>query len=383
MTRTLLLRNSERQSFKTCRHKWQWSYMDGRQAAEAPYALRFGDLIHRALADYYIPGIKRGPAPADNFARHYNADAAKLEEGGFDIWSDDKWTDALDLGYAMLEGYVKEFGGDKEWKVIASEMTFQIPIRGPLMRLLPHYKRERFMLKAVGTLDGVWQHRKVKSKFIFKEFKTAANITLDGLAMDEQASVYWTYGPRFLKSKGILKEDQMPSEILYTFLRKAVPNPDDIKNADGYKVNKPSKDALEEHYASTGRALPPGTGAKGAVKVEDMMKDLGVKVWAELSEISKVQPKPYFARTPVYRDDAERARQHDRIIEESLDIARAREGGLYLYKNPGMLHMPNCRGCSFREACEVHEAGGDYISVLNATTIPWNPYAAHELPERK
>jgi hypothetical protein len=44
--------------------------------------------------------------------------------------------------------------------------------------------------------------------------------------------------------------------------------------------------------------------------------------------------------------------------------------------------MPNCLGCAVREACELHEAGGDFTSILNATMIKWDPYAAHELPER-
>jgi hypothetical protein len=378
----MMLRNSERSTFKTCRHRWQWTYRDQRQSASAPVALRFGDLIHRALEQYYIPGIKRGVHPAKTFEALYRKQAEDLGNQGFNVYSDDKWEPALDLGIGMLNGYVSEYkDADSEYKVIQPEMTFQMRVKHPRkVRIIEHELPRQFHFIVVGTMDGVWEHRKTKD-VIFKEFKTAASIKLEGLPMDEQASMYWTYGPKFLRDKGILKPSQMPTKILYTFLRKAVPDLSKPRNAEGYILNKPSKDALIQGYRDQGRNYPTGTGAKGAVTVDDMLADLpGAEL---LGEVSKVQPAPYFARVPVYRDRADRERAHNRICEEALDIAKARAGQLFLGKNPGPLHMPNCMGCAVREACEVHEAGGDFDPILNSSMIKWNPYAAHELAERK
>ena len=325
----MMLRNSERSTFKTCRHRWQWTYLDGRQSVDAPNALRFGDLIHRALADYFPPGIRRGPHPAPTFERLYEEQARELGDRGFDVFSDEKWVNALPLGIGMLEGYVRRYADeDAEYEVLSSEQTFQVRIRHP----------DGFWFKVVGTFDGVWRHRKT-GRIVFKEFKTAAAITDDGLALDEQAGLYWTYGPRWLRMAGYLKADQSISSILYTRLRKAIPNPDKKTDLLGRVLNK------------------DGT-------------------------ISKQQPAPYFSRIPVYRDLTDRERVHERVLAEVAEIRAARAGKLALYKNPGPLHMPNCRGCAVREACEVHETGGDFASVLAASMTDWNPYAAHELPER-
>jgi hypothetical protein len=336
----IMLRNSERSTFKTCRHRWQWTYLDGRQSRDAPHALRFGDLVHRSLDRYYKRGTKRGPHPAKTFEKLYHEQAESLADQGFNVYSEEKWVDALPLGIGMLEGYVERFrDADTEWEILQSEQTFQLPIRVPTAGTgleLAHGKYLKLIV--VGTFDGVWRRRS-NGRVIFREFKTAAAIKPDGLPMDEQASMYWTYGPKFLRRKGWIKEGQSISEIGYRFLRKAIPDPDKRRDAEGHVLNKDGS-------------------------------------------ISKVQPAPYFAEIPVYRDQPDRERAHARIVNEGIMIARARLGLEPLIKNPGPLHMPNCVGCAVKDACEAHETGADYKELLKMTMVPWNPYAAHELPER-
>jgi hypothetical protein len=345
----MMLRNSERSTFKTCRHRWQWTYLDGRQSIDAPHALRFGDLVHRSLDRYYRPGVKRGRHPALTFEKLYVQQAEELKDRGFNVYSEDKWVEAGDLGPAMLRGYVDEYKDrDSEWEIIASELTFQRLVRvqpRDFARLEVEPPREaltargEFRFKAVGTFDGVWRHRK-NGRIIFREFKTAAQIKLDGLPMDEQASMYWTFGPSVLRRKGILEDGQSISEIGYRFLRKAAPNPDKATDEMGRVLNKDGS-------------------------------------------ISKTQPRPYFAEVPVYRDEPDRDSAYKRIVTEAVMIARARFGLEPLIKNPGPLHMPNCMGCAVKDACEAHETGADFNAILNMTMQPWDPYAAHELPERK
>jgi hypothetical protein len=396
------LRNSERSTWKTCRFRWSWTYRDGLQAVQAPYALRFGDLIHQALAAYRPPGRKFGPNPAETFERLYMENAAQMRDDGFDVFSDDKWVDALDLGKGMLENYVLQFAhDDSQYEVLSSEQTFQRVIRVPAMRRElpgpkdPFLTREEqaqgpiiyvpsFSFKIVGTLDGVWRHIKT-GRIVFKEYKTATALSEDGLAMDEQPTVYWTYAPRWLVMQGMLTTAEAKSirEVLYTFLRKAVPPGEDrAKNADGLYLNKPSKDALLEAYKDLGHgASQPPKGCNNVPWLTEHLTKYGVDV-PQLGEISKSQPAPFFNRTPVHRNPADRARLHERILDEAREIWMARHGMMPLYKNPGPLHSPNCRGCAVRDACEAHEAGADHQSVLDATTIKWAPYAAHELPER-
>jgi hypothetical protein len=301
----ILLRNSERSSFKTCRFRWALTFggvweVGPLQSREPAKALWFGDLVHQGLAAYYLPGSKRGPLPFKTFLKLYDADprlsaVLRNDEG--------EWESIRDLGAGMLKAYVEEFSErDSEWEVISSEQTFQLPV--PTPDGLPP-------LTVVGTFDGLWRHRAKRDRVVFKEFKTAASIQTDGLAMDDQASYYWTYGPRWIWKQRILPRKTYPTEP------------------------------------------------------------------------SKSQPPAYFLRQPIYRDAADRQHLHERVLAEFRDMVEVRADPSRVYKNPGPLHSPNCRGCPVRDACELHEAGADWLTMLDASTKPWDPYAAHELAERR
>jgi hypothetical protein len=344
-TDRVLLRNSERTAFTTCRFRWDLTYggqleIGPLRSREPAKALWFGDLVHQGLAKFYKPGVKRGPKPATTFIKLYDADERlsalyKNDEG--------EWETLRDLGRGMLTEYAGEFASrDGEWEVISSERTFRLPIVVPRFTH-PEFGIEipEFKLIVVGTFDGIWRNRADKDRVVFKEFKTAAQIALDGLALDEQASMYWTYGPKWCWRQKILPAKTYPTEILYTFLRKSY------------------RDREKHNWDEAGRRLN---------------KD---------GSVSKVQPSPFFVREPIYRDLPDRVHAHDRLVEQAREMMLARAGVLDSYKVPGPLHNPNCRGCPVRDACVLHESGHDWMSILRATTEPWDPYSAHDIIERR
>lgn len=370
---TVLLRNSERQSFKTCRFRWALTYggvweVGPVQSREPAKALWFGDLVHRALAAYRPPGTKFGPKPRTTFLKLYDADERL---GAVQRNDEGEWESMRDLGAGMLAAYVEEFRDrDAEWEVLSSEQTFRL--RVPTLAGLPR-------LTVVGTFDGIWRNRAKPSRVVFKEYKTAATIALDGLAMDDQASYYWTYGPKWLWNQDILPRKTYPTEILYTFLRKAIRSPDKTYDAAGHVLNQPTKDAVHAAYVEK---LGEEPGKMTVAAMTEALEEKGVNV-ALLGEPSKSQPAPFFERVPIYRDEADRRSLHERVVAEFRDMVEVRADPSRVYKNPGPLHNPNCRGCPVRDACELHEAGADWMTVLNATTRPWDPYADHELAERR
>jgi len=306
------------------------SEIKGKQATPA---LRFGSLIHKSLAAYYKPGIKRGPNPVHTFEKLYEAELVEYAE--FGIREDDKWTDAGELGPAMLQAYLDRYGKDEEWEVLVTEYPFRQVVTMPMNPHIPWFVY-------VGVLDGVWKNRRTKHTHII-DHKTAAAINPTYLSLDDQATAYWTWGLDALYFNKLLSRREKPGGMLYNFLRKAMPD--------------------ERETNELGEALN---------------KD---------GSVSKRQRSPLFARIPIYRDWNERESARWRSIVEFKEMEGIRhdglEGGSYqtheppdtAYKNPGQF---TCPGCWAFDICELHEIGQDWQELRSMTTRAWNPYEEHE-----
>jgi hypothetical protein len=321
----LLLRTSERSAFKRCRQMWWWAYEEKLKPKVEKPSLRFGTLIHQALETRYPRGVKRGPHPAIAFAQLYEEQLRELEAFGFKD-EDGVWNDAATLGEAMLNGYIDKYGADEEFKVLATEQTFGVPIFN---------KSGQLLLSYVGTLDGIWQSRANK-RIVINDYKTATSIDTSYLALDEQAGSYWAYGVEWMMTNGILRPTEQPERIMFNFLRKAMPD-ERPQNAAGNYLNK-----------------------DGSVSLK--------------------QPPPYFHREYVYRDPADLDALRVRVLQEAREHWLVRHGKLAVYKNPGKF---TCLGCQFKDMCELHEAGADWETYRNMTMGTWDPYDAHEIQSER
>jgi hypothetical protein len=292
-------------------------------------ALRFGSLIHKALAEFYPPGIKRGPKPAATFRRVYQEELNELGETfgqrvQRDAEEDEIWVDAGTLGEAMLEHYYQTYGRDEQYKVLVTEQLFE--------ELVLHPVTFEPWFVYVGVLDGIWEDRQTGHPFIV-DHKTTKAIQTAYLAMDDQATAYWTYGLDWVYKAGIIGKDVKPSGMMYNLLRKAAKD-ERPQNDEGYYLNKSG-------------------------------------------EVSKQQPSPYFARHPVWRDFREREKQRERVREEFQDMQRVRLREIDHYKNPGMFTCPMCWAFDICELDEVGAPGAE--DMKEQTTRLWEPYHRREV----
>lgn len=313
-----LLRTSERATFTKCRQQWYWAWIEGLRPKSQFPALRFGTLVHKALEIRYPPGTKRGPHPARTFEQLYELEVAEHGAYGFKD-EDGNWYRAAEIGVHMLEAFVDKYGKDEDWEVISSEQTFRTRIKGNLVY--------------VGTLDGIWRNRSTRHIMIV-DWKTTEQFWFEHLPLDEQAGSYWAFAPRWLKQQGILPADAEIKGILYTFLRRAIPD-DRPKNGLGQALNK------------------DGT-------------------------VSKRQPPPMFHRELVYRDKYERWLLRQRTIVQAREMRNCLDTPEMIYKSPGRM---NCGACAFRDPCELHEAGRDYKPLLRGLYTKEDPYSAHNIEE--
>jgi len=365
-TAVVFLRTTERRSFVTCRQQWWWSFVDCLEAKETKNALRFGDLTHQALAIRYPPGRKRGPHPAPEFARLYDEQIA-AGQYDFNILDDEDSVPARDLGIAMLENYVEHYGDDERYKVIAPEMAFQVVVTD---------KHGRYMVTYCGELDIVVQDLQTNQIGII-ETKTAASIPKRVLPFSEQDGSYWLFAPEWLRKQKVLKAGQDIDFLLYNYLRKALPD-ERPRNAEGARLNKPSKPALLAACEANGITL-----AKSSTMdvLTEALEAKGVDV-AQLGEVSKVQPPPYFARFPTFRDQIDREALLYRVRAQAWEMAKVRAGKMPVYKNPSAAWPDeHCNACEFRDMCELHEAGSDWEELRDLTMTTWDPYEAHRPQE--
>jgi hypothetical protein len=345
--------------------RWHWSYNLRLAPERTKGALTFGTLVHAALADYYPPGFKRGPLPVDNFIRLYDANGYN-----FDQWEEDgNKVPARDLGIAMCEGYIEEWGDDAHVEIIAPEMALRVEV----------YDEDGIYLTTwVGRGDAVYRdHSHSVSRLGMLEHKTAKTIEKElriNSQYGEQGLSYWWGSSYVLRQMGLLAPDTQIDHVLFNWLRKGIPN-GKPRNADGYTLNKPSKDALFNKCAELGL----DAGKRPTVEALTTVLELaGIDV-TQLGEVAKVQPSALFHRQELDFGPAEHAEINKRIRHEAREMSMAREGKLAIYKNPSR----DCSGCAFRDPCELHEMGEDYNSILELEFVNWEPYSNYELQEER
>jgi hypothetical protein len=271
-------------------------------------ALWFGVGIHEALALWYGKGKRRGPHPADTFAKWAGDEIAEVKTYLDDTYDAPVWEDARDLGIMMLEEYVDFYGKDPYWSIIATEQPFRIAI----------IRNGQTVAYFRGIWDGVLRDLRT-GKIYLLENKTASQINTAYLDMDEQGGSYFAVATAILRAKGILKQNEVIAGIIYNFLRKARPDERPVNEA-GLRLNK---DGTE----------------------------------------SKKQPPALFVRELVTRSQPEVRTQLERIADEVEWMEAVRSGALPVTKT----NTKDCPRCPFYQPCRLHERGAEsYKSILRA-----------------
>lgn len=314
-----ILGTSERSAFKRCPQRWWWAYREGLtpRLVQAD-AFWFGIGIHLALANWYKPGLQRSKIhPADVFDEWCGDEIAFAKTYFDDDYDDPVWEDAHELGVTMLDEYVKCWGTDSQWYVISPERPFSVSVaRGgnPIATFA-----SRWDLVVRNNEDG---------RLYLVEHKTASQILLAYLAIDDQAGAYWAVAEPILKADGLLDPDEELAGIIYNFLRKAMPD-ERPRNELGQALNQ------------------NGT-------------------------VSKRQQSPLFVREMVERNRKERKTQMERLAAEVEWMEAMRNGEKPVLK----FTTRDCPYCPFFDMCQLHERGGDtWKRIARTAYVVKDPYS--------
>lgn len=366
---TPILRTSERKAFKRCSQRWWWSYREGlRPVGSEATPLWFGTGVHLALAEWYIPGTKRGIHPAETFTQ-FAGDALHTIKTEDKNASEDRiaqYEDGTSLGITLMEEYVKHWGTDQPWDFIQAEQTFSLDVPWPAddrQQIYTVDEESGLLVVYKGTYDGVYRDL-TDGRIKLLETKTAKAISTAHLSLDDQAGSYWAVATHTLREAGKINPDEHISAINYNFIRKALPD-DRPRDAAGYACNKPVKDdyARELGLEDVRKLKVP--------ELEAMARSRGITV---LGERSKVQPSPVFQREEINRTSAERKSQLRRIQDEAVAMQAHRDRLLPLTKNP----TRDCTwDCSFFQLCELQERGGNWQDYKRVAFRVEDPYKDH------
>lgn len=360
MSGEILLRTSERSDFKRCPWLWHETWVNGLRPRREPTWAWFGTAIHRGLEARYPVGRKRG-AVAD---MHDAFDEA-LNDQERRIWTEGLEVDEVEivsgrnLGHAMLDGYIGEYGEDKHWDVLHTEQPFQIDVPHPTVK-------GKTLVVYAGTWDLAVFDR-VEKVFKVVDHKTRKSFPTNWAFynINDQAGSYLWVAKEVLVHKGILKKKDAIEGLVFNALKKAMPDQRPT-NAAGEYLNKPTK----QHYLD---ALGYITAPRG-VTVEDLAVQAEERKIRVEGEVSKVQPGPLFHREEVFRTAQERVTQAQRVQAEALVMAEMREGRLPLYKTP----TEDCVRCPLFEYCELHEQNPDEAEEFARVTLTKrDPYRDH------
>lgn len=361
-----MLRTSERAALKRCPQRWWWAYRMGlRKAGQAAQPLWFGTGIHLALAEWYVPGLVRGREPEETWAEYCKGHFEMVRTSSrYRGDEEDEWTDALELGTAMLKGYRENYGTDENWEVIAPEQRFSllVPSRKNLARAVAHL---------VGTFDGVYRDL-ADGKIYLMEHKSAAQIITSHLPMDPQGTSYIAAATHICRELGLIGPKERIAGIMYNFLGKKKPSPR-LRDELGQYRNQPLKQHfIDAIFASGETPMTDKPLEKLTVaKLKDVADHLGLTVYGE---VSKVQPEDPFRRELVTRTPREVNNAIGQIADEVRIMNLYRQDKLPLLKNP----TKDCSwDCEFFDLCLVDNQGGDTDGLIEMLFNVQNPYQDH------
>lgn len=364
-----LLRQSERAVFKRCNWAWYQEYVKGVRPIASPFqsAADFGTMIHVALAEYYVPGTKRGPHPAETFAKLAKDQVAAVRTT--DYTNDEnvaKWEDFSMLGVILMERYVEHYQGDPHWDILDPERRFDVVIPDVRYKPLVSEKGKRGyrpIVTLVGTFDLCYRDLS-DGRVKMVDHKTAGRLETHHLQLDEQASTYIAVATTALRHQGLIGPKESVVGMVYNFIHKV----------------KPYKEPLKDHYikALNEAGWYDAEDASGKTKPLDKFLKADLVAICEDEEIEvhgDPTDAPLFLRHEVERTAKERQRQIVRISEEARVMGMVRSGELPLLKTP----QKDCNWCKFFDVCELDEAGDqaavDYF--IETTMKKHDPYFDH------
>ena len=342
------LSTTERQEFKECRRRWDFSSLS-RQALEAnrpAIALWFGTGIHHVLEHLYQ--LRQTGTPADEhefvdrtWDEWVQSEFERIEKDAGVLWDEQKaeLEQSVDLGRGMLHGYVDwssvadfvEPNGFKQVLYTEKEFAVWVPDQDGEPYHFTDAKGQVWEIWLVGRLDLFVED--FDGRIWVVDHKTSKDrLDTEILTLDDQMTMYIWAAQRILGRE--------IAGCLYNVLRKKLPVvPKVLASGKGLSKDK-SMDTTYDVYL---QALDDN-----GFDPED---------YAEYLQMLKNKDTGFFTRARVYRNQHEIAMAGRMLLLEAIDMLN----DPYIYPTPTW----DCRWkCDYRTLCVAMNRNDDMDYLL-------------------
>ena len=349
------LSTTERQEFKECRRRWDYSSYSrqGIEPKRPAVALWFGTGIHHVLEYYYGKQVSEEAYVSDeaieaSWMEWVESEFQRMEESSGELWPSQKeaFEETIDLGLQMLLGYVRWANTADESKnlgfkeVLFTEREFIVPI--PDSSSGEPYRFEDaegtpWEIWLVGRIDLVV--RDFKDKIWVLDHKTSKDkLNPEHLVLDDQMTLY----PWALQQ--IIHQEV--EGCYYNVLRKKLPTvPQVLVSGKGLSKAK----SIDTTYDVYLRAIE-----ENGFDPAD---------YEEILHILSNKPNTFFEREKVFRNQHELETAGRMLLLEAIDMLNAP----FIYTNPTW----DCIWkCDYRQLCIATNRGDDVDFLKNALFQP-------------
>lgn len=383
------IHTSQRRSFRGCRRRHNWIFVDGYYPVVTVKPLEFGVAFHKAMEKLYDPVTWDDKDLAYNLARaifvktcdeQFTAYKLAVREGKVRVFdmeaAEADYAERKELGLGMLAHYVKnEMHHDNGLTPVKVETEFEVGIYGPDKELLwckcaRCFKRWRAWGKE-HKYDNDWtMGQSYQSRAEWKGLPVTYGGRFDALMIDELGR-YWivdwktarvlSTGEPGADDDYMWLDDQITSYcwamwtigfpiagFIYAELKKVAPaEPEPLSRPYKgrlYSTNKQSVTSTYEKYRTT-------VAENDAIAYHNGLYD-------EFLEHLKTESR-FHLRHEIHRNEHELEEAGFNIWQEACDIINP---NLRVYPSAGRF---NCRTCAFWEPCLGMNRGEDYKYYLD------------------
>lgn len=362
------IHTSERRSFRGCKRRWKWAYVDGYVPYETPKPLEFGIAFHEALDVFYDVDTwadTSAQEKLDNAVEKFVVVCAgqrarflkATNQRDLEQAQGDDYADRIDLGVGMLRHHarVTHAQGDGWFKPVATEVSFAVPLTNPETGLALQCQNSPgcgqkhgnvfpdSQVVYAGRVDMIIEDLRFGGYFVWDHKTTSQLLGFEEhLQLDDQVGGYcWALGHELgIDVKG----------FMYAEYRKAFPSPPEAlkrkRNGCAFSTSKTQPTSLE--------LFLPFVEKFDFEAYEAGCYDEYI-TWLK----SKDAPK-FHQRFPIMKTDTELANIGHNIVLEAMDMIDPK---IRIYPSVGKF---SCSNCAYRQPCLGQQMGEDYQYTLDS-----------------